>query len=103
MLLGEDPYPHSLLDSVITAVCGEGTGWPLFRHVIRLSYLGGRVPSHGAVGGERAPMSCTVNEDSLPFLLCAQVGMGLITSRWAVKITVPFVPLSGFHLEFCFI
>lgn len=44
-----------------------------------------------------------MNEDSLPFLLCAQVGMGLITSRWAVKITVPFVPLSGFHLEFCFI
>ena len=44
-----------------------------------------------------------MNEDSLPFLLCTQGGMGLITSQWAVKITVPFVPLSGFHLEFCFI
>ena len=55
VLLGEDPCPHSLPDSVITAVCEGGTGWPFFRHVIRLSYCGGRVPSRGTVGGERAP------------------------------------------------
>ena len=55
VLLGEDPCPPSLPDSVITAVCEGGTGWPFFRHMIRLSYCGGRVPSRGTVGGERAP------------------------------------------------